>query len=108
MPNPRKISQGTSWEITLRVDGRGVQQCFASKTLALNALDRARTHALDGLGITPATSHTSTRIRGNGGAFVVEGKPTLHGVTKPVELKLDLVREVRSGTFRDRQRHSRN
>lgn len=32
MPNPRKISHGTSWEITLRVDGPGVHQCFASKT----------------------------------------------------------------------------
>ena len=55
MPNPRRIShgRGTSWETTFRVDGRMVRQRFTSKTLALNALARARTQALDGLGITP-------------------------------------------------------
>ena len=61
MPNPRKIShgRGTSWEITFRVDGRMVRQRFTSKILALNALARARTQALDGLGITPAESKTT-------------------------------------------------
>lgn len=36
-----------------------VRQRFTSKTLALNALARARTQALDGLGITPAESKTT-------------------------------------------------
>ena len=61
MPNPRRLthSRGTSWEITYRVDGRMVRQRFATRPLAVNALARARSQALDGLGITPADGKTT-------------------------------------------------
>jgi hypothetical protein len=45
MPNPRRRthSRGSSWELTIRVDGRMIRQRFEPRALAGNALARYRT-----------------------------------------------------------------
>jgi integrase len=64
MSTPRKIehSRGNSWEITYRLDGRMIRQRFATKSLALDALARARSMALDGMGIAPADGKTTLAV----------------------------------------------
>ena len=61
MSTPRRIehSRGISWEITYRLDGRMVRQRFATKALALDALARARSMSLDGMGIAPVDGKTT-------------------------------------------------
>ena len=61
MSTPRKIehSRGISWEITYRLDRRMVRQRFATKALALDAVARARSMSLDGMGIAPVDGRTT-------------------------------------------------
>jgi integrase len=64
MSTPRKIehSRGISWEITYRLDGRMVRQRFATKALALDAVARARSMSLDGMGIAPVDGKTTLAV----------------------------------------------
>ncbi len=71
---PRKIthSQGVSYKITYRVDGRMVRRRFPTKQAAADAAARARSEVLDGTHIAPAEGRTTVA------AYVARWLQTLH------------------------------